>query len=107
MDEKRDVSKLPRWAAQHIDKLEKDVAYWKELATAGPDNSDTFVSWPMDHPKPLGAGYNIRFVTGPSHGDYIEVRNQQDGSVEVRTAWNAMVVEPKASNTIVVRSADK
>lgn len=101
--DKQDTSKLPKWAQQRIDKLERDVEYWKARATEGPENSDTFISWPMDSPKPLGSGYNIRFVVGSGSGDYIEVRNQQDGSVEVRTAWRGMRIHPTASNTIVVR----
>lgn len=36
MTDTRDTSKLPRWAQQYIDKLERDVAYWKSAATAGP-----------------------------------------------------------------------
>lgn len=101
-----DRSKLPKWAAQEMERRERDVAYWEERATAGPDDSDTFARNVSGNDTPLGQERTIRFQVGPEWWQYIDVR-KQDNSVIIHA--NAMVnIHPSASNafnvTLVERS---
>ena len=101
------VDRLPKWAQARIDKLERDVAYWQAKAQVGPEESDTFV-WlgRVDGSRGLGKGETIRFMTGPDHFDYVDVSNEGNGSVQVRT-MGGLVMSPRAGNVIDVRNRER
>jgi hypothetical protein len=104
-----DTTTLPKWAqqymCQYIHKLEQDVEYWKHAATAGPEESDTFI---VQHggasDTPLGTGVTVRFKLGNNDGDEAEVRNMGDGTIIVRTPLAAVSVQPRASNSLTIRA---
>jgi hypothetical protein len=98
-----DTSKLPKWARDYVAKLESDVEYWKDAATAGPENSDTFIRRGLENDTPLGEGVTIRFKL-QGERNAIEAR-LEDGALVVRTSWHGIVVLPQASNSIRVTEA--
>lgn len=96
-----DVTKLPKWAQREIERLGRDVEYWKAKATAGPDNSDTFIAQhPVD--TPLGDSPRIRFVL--PNGGRIEAHIVED-HLQVRSEGSsgALHVVPSAANSIRLR----
>lgn len=107
MAEKRDITKLPRWAQIRIANLEATAAKWQAQATDGPEDSDTYqIDYGSLPPAktPLGSGARIVFETERgdihvvNHGNHIEV-SLSDG-VESHTALG---VYPRTSNVVVVR----
>lgn len=107
-----DVSKLPKWAQREIERLTNNVEYWQNKATAGPDNSDTFVRRYGAPNTPLGSGETILFIQeGESDARMargIEVRRDQYGRVVVSTHGSGrLLVLPVASNVAVVDEATR
>lgn len=109
-DEER-FAKLPQWAQQKINLLERNVAYWMAKATEGPEDSDTF-SDPHrgdGHARPLGRGTSIRFmldgaeIDGDGWQDYIDVRLDEKGKYLIVTAGESMAVYPSSSNVIHIK----
>lgn len=102
-----DVERLPKWAQDRISQLEADVEYWKRLATAGPEDSDTFVRHYADDDKPLGAGQRISFRWTDGRGEwpgFTEIEAYIDGDhLTVRASNGGLYVQPSASNSIRVR----
>lgn len=110
-----DITKLPRWAQDRIEVLERDKEWWMAKATAGPEDSNTFVHHLMDTPDtPLGDRPLITFVTQctwtdhgalpQDHVAHIDARLQLDaGSIELRTRHGRLSVIPSASNSIIIR----
>lgn len=99
-----DTTKLPKWAQQEIDRLERNVEYWKARATAGPNNSNTFVrNSHHDDDTPLGAGPIVRFFPGPGRGwaDVVEVNIVGD---QVRVCGGDLLgIFPSSSNSFTVK----
>lgn len=102
------IARLPVWARRERDRLAQEVDYWRQQATAGPANSDTFVDRLGDDDRPLGTGTRIRFQHGPGRWDHLTVRlarGAQDGSVwlEIQSG-EALEVQPLVSNVVRVRA---
>ena len=98
-----DRSRLPKWAQAELLRLESDVDYWKARASAGPEDSDTFIhQW--EHPTPLGHGPVIRFqLTGDDQfRDGIQVR--RSGDAILVHGGDTLQVEPQASNALKIRN---
>lgn len=74
------VAKLPRWAQQHIEILERDLAEAEkriEAAQRGPEDTDTIARIHADHPLHLPAGTTVRFQLGAGYGEYIDCRIEE------------------------------
>lgn len=106
--QQRDASKLPKWAQQRIETLERNVDYWREKAMDGPADSDTFIRRYIDNGRtkgqPLGKGETIVFVAEQADTYYesrgVEVTRMQDGSISVRTIGGGrLAFLPSASNS--------
>jgi hypothetical protein len=59
--------RLPIWAQEEITRLERSIAWWQAQATAGPDESDTFVQR-VELEQPLGRRVDIAFHLGEGRG---------------------------------------
>jgi hypothetical protein len=57
----RDLSKLPKWARQEIERLRQVEVDLRARLAVGPDDADTFVADYVDADAPLGEGTMIRF----------------------------------------------
>ena len=106
-----DISKLPRWAQQRIEIADRDLAYWRTKAEAGPEDSNTFVHHYKDDGSnggtPLGMNTAIRFDVGER--DYFLVELTSDGTLRVHGADRrngALAVIPKSTNIIEIRVGD-
>lgn len=96
---------LPKWARDELARLERDLEWWQAKATAGPDDSDTFVQeLTLDmgtaeghDGRPLGRRPTIRF--GPRADRLaVEATRRDDGSVEVRVPDGQLAFYPVGSN---------
>ena len=101
----RDVTKLPKWAQDHIRALtwaaqERDSALHRQMIE---DVSRVKVAYkPIYFPEHT----NFGFVFGAeSHHNEVHVGFRGEW-VDVRTTGSRMVVRPEASNVIHVRPAD-
>jgi hypothetical protein len=102
-----DLTKIPKWARQEIERLRTDVAYLREKLEAGPADSDVFADPYGDSPRPLGRGTMIEFGDKDSeHGAWNVAL--QDGELHItlhslRAAGTAAVI-PWSSTSLRVRS---
>lgn len=97
-----DLTKLPKWAQQEIDRLQRNVEHWKAKATAGPDTSDTWIEHHAGR-TPLGTNVHVVFTLPGGH----ELMAYREGH-ELRVSGdghNAIAVVPQASNVVKVRPA--
>ena len=96
-----DRSRLPKWARQEMEGLERDRDSWKEkaLAAAGKggltDTALRFRPGP-DRGLPIGSTIVFKAITGE-----IEAR-MKDGRLDVRTLSGSMAVEPLTSNVVYI-----
>ena len=58
------MARLPKWARDRIDVLQRDLAYANERLAEGPAGSDTFADPYATPPRPLGTGTMIQFGSG-------------------------------------------
>jgi hypothetical protein len=101
------IARLPKWAQSELDRLTKDVAYWKAKATEGPEDSDTAVAH-GGHPEVLQnlqPGARVLFQTGAG---MLEA-HVKDGRLAIRCervgklrAGGYVKVLPHSSNVILV-----
>lgn len=98
----QDITKLPQWAQQHIRTLEHNVEHWKKKATAGPEDSNTFIRNYIADDTPLGDSPRIAFRPG---GDEFTVYIVND-YLRVEARHGALHVIPSASNSIHLRVGD-
>lgn len=100
----RKRERLPKWAQDELDSLERSVKWWKALATLGPEDSDTFV-WRYDPDgsgnKPLGRGETIAFQFGDRWEQRFLVH--LDGETLDVTGGNGMSVQPRSWNHVNLR----
>ncbi len=103
-DERED--RLPKWARQKIETLRGDVEFWKAKASAGPEDSDTFVATMYGElDRPLGRGETIRFIQGRDEWNRevgIEARLESNGRVFITTRDGPLKITPWASNCCYV-----
>lgn len=103
--------RLPKWAQSRIEVLERDVEWWTEKATAGPENSDTFVRQAYDKVQPLGDSPRIEYRFSEKAMDSIEAHLViYDGKPALRISSNGgdpIIVTPSASNSIYVRKESR
>lgn len=104
-----DRTNLPKWAQANLARLEADMKYWQDKATAGPADSDTFVDGGFGSPStPLGRRPNITFYLVGGPGDPGQFSNRFDvmltsrGELQV-SAGDGLVVQPWASNVVRIR----
>lgn len=96
----RDLSKLPKWARQEIERLRADLAYTQEKLSAGPADSDTFADPYSNAPRPLGCGTAIEFRFGNDWSQKFQARLIGD-KLQIN-AGNTLVVFPHASNVVSI-----
>lgn len=100
-----DRTKLPKWAQQEMDRLERNYEHAKrELRVvlgedrAGPGSP---VVEPYTDAVPLPEGAHVFW---PSHG--VEVQADSNGFLSIRASKDgALLVQPGSSNVIYVRGA--
>lgn len=99
-----DVTKLPKWAQQRIQTLERNLEHYKKRLEAGPANSRVFADPYSDARRPLGWDTVIQFDLGEEGewGKKIEVRI--DGKGVKVMGGSRLAVFPSAANSIQVRS---
>lgn len=105
----RDLSKLPRWVRQEIERLWKEVAHWKNQALSAadtnPESTDTrLLNYEGATPELRGLppGAHVRF-TIPSGEIDCYVR---DGEVTVRgVGYDAgrLTISPHTANVVAVQ----
>jgi hypothetical protein len=99
-----DITKLPKWAQQEIERLENSVEYHKgrlaESIPQGEGASDTIVymGYGEEHVG-LPNGTPIRFQTGDG---VVEARVKGD-TVEIHTVGGSIGIFPHVSNVVGVK----
>jgi hypothetical protein len=102
----QDLSKLPRWARERIQFLERRVQEAADREAMGPEDSNTFLNPHLDHdsvrrPTPLGRDAHVRWhLEGDEERFYLEAR-LDDGVLLVMSS-HLLAVRPKSSNVINV-----
>lgn len=100
-----DLSKLPKWAQRRIQKLEHDVAYYKQEANLGLEEADAVLSPYMDA-QPLGSQPTIRFFVGPDRrADWIDVSHRGD-ELTIQTDHFLLIQPGGGVNTAFLRRSD-
>lgn len=98
--------RLPKWAQSEITRLKSNVNYWKAKATAGPDDSDTFVWNGLGDMTPLGDSPTVAFYPKSIQRGGIEsgFHARIDGKrLRVTSPGAEMVlIHPSASNSFYV-----
>lgn len=93
---------LPKWAQLEITRLEGAVEDWKVKATAGPENSNTFVRNFGHDDTPLGDSPRVVFKMEGTAGRRDEITvHLTDGRLRV-SGDRAVQIMPSASNSIYV-----
>lgn len=96
-----DVTKLPKWARQEIERLERDLANANAKLSAGPEDSDTFAdAYSRQAQRPLGKGTVVEFRFGEHWGQKFRAR-LEDGRLKV-SGGNSIAVHPRASNVVEI-----
>ena len=97
----RDRSKLPKWAQQEIDRLERDLVSAYEKLSIGPQDSNTFADIYSSAPRPLGKSPNIDFVFGEKWSQKFQARLEGD-TLRV-SGGNSIAVFPQSSNVVSIK----
>ena len=109
------LARLPQKVRDEITRLCRNVDYWQERATAGPDQSDTFAHRGYDQQagqilQPLGTGTTIVWQLDTDRDTRIEAR-LADGEIKImsvaRTTRDMLVIEPQASNVFKIRVIER
>ena len=102
------LSRLPRYAQQEIERLARDLESANAKLAAGPGDSDTFAD-PYSHtPRPLGTGARIRFGA-PDSGQAFDVQ-LREGELEVTAhadRQHVMAVKPRVSNGVDIAFVER
>jgi len=96
-----DINKLPIWARQRIGKLESDVHFWKDKVQALTSQTRTPIKCGFDT-----STYYIdesRFEVTTSKGVFNIILRDDEGR-DISSSRDCLMVIPKASNRIALRS---
>ena len=97
------LEKLPKWAQDEISRLERDLAYWQERASIGPDESNTFAHPYSEFPTPLGMDAQIEFRSrGPGPGKKLRVMLDSHGDLDVN-GDDSIMIFPYSGNGVKIR----
>lgn len=104
-----DVTKLPRWAQQRIEVLERNLAAAQAKLDAGPGASNTYLHAWTDTGEsvgtPLGTDVSIRFELG--NHTHMLAGLTPDGTLQIqlsgRDASSALQVIPRSSNRVEIQ----
>jgi hypothetical protein len=103
-----DRSKLPKWAQQDLERLERDLAHAQNKLTAGPEDSNTFADPYADAPRPLGKGAIIEFSLGERSRIRTRIEHDHKGNAYVEVNGDDLLtVEPRSGNAIRIRLVDR
>lgn len=94
----RDISKLPKWAQNEIERLQHNLDSAHKRLAAGPEDSDTFADPYYDTPRPLGCGTAIEFRVGPDWNQKFQARLIGE-KLQIH-GGDTIVVLPHASNVV-------
>jgi hypothetical protein len=100
------LARLPKAVRAEIERLDREVEWWKAKAEVGPEQSDTFAdAFAPGEGKPLGRGTRVLFHHGPGERDHVTV-HVREGEVSVSAYGSFLQVLPSSGNSIRVRSLD-
>jgi hypothetical protein len=101
-------ARLPLWAQGEITRLERSVAWWQVQATAGPDESDTFVQR-VELEQPLGRRAEIAFQLGGEKGRILAQLVDAE-TVEIAASSSSIAtglrILPRSGNCVRVQIAE-
>jgi hypothetical protein len=113
MSTPNDPSKLPKWAQDEMERLRRDVTYWKAKAheylhaEQDPSTTDTAVrGFGLEKDRGLPVGTCIAFKLASKRyrdalGNFAHVQ-VKDGALEINTG-RSMVIIPHVTNVIRIR----
>jgi len=106
------LSRLPKWAQNRIEVLERNLESARAKLAAGPEDSDTFADIHTAAVRPLGRGTLVRFG-GQGYDCTFDVE-WQDGVLHVQgnasSSAQDMVIKPQMTNAVqltFVRETDR
>jgi hypothetical protein len=97
-----DITKLPKWAQEHIAGQDREIKRLKAAAIIGPDDADTFHYDILSGQRnPIGKGVRILFnlddgsvISAYARGTHLEVTSQ---GIEFK---GSLAVQSKTSNSL-------
>lgn len=102
-----DTASLPRWTKQLVTNMHAEIVKLRRIAAdrqpEGPVFQDDHL---LPEPHYLIPGVPVSFQLGPDKHDRIDVRLENEKTVEVRGAWLGLRVMPKVANSIYVQLQD-
>lgn len=113
MSTPNDTNKLPKWAQDEMERLRRDVTYWKAKAheylhaEQDPSTTDTAVrgfGLEKDRGLPIGTSVAFRLSSRTRPKDWGNFAHVQikDGALEINTG-RSMVIIPHVTNVIRIR----
>ena len=105
-----DVTKLPKWAQDHIRSLElQNQSLASDMAQmTGTVDSPTSYSVGTETPMPLPKNATVRFQLGENSDEVINAKVQQDQGrtiLVIGALTRKIIIEPTASNRIVLTTS--
>lgn len=97
--------RLPKAVRYELERLESDVEYWKAKATAGPEDSNTFIQGgglDRGSDTPLGNSPRIDFEPDGIYSR-ITARLTKDGWLELN-GYENIIVSPRSGNLVWVKT---
>jgi hypothetical protein len=105
---KEDITTLPRWARQRIERLTGEVEHWKAkaLSASSPDKTNITINDGLDE-RGLPPDSRVRFRLARTAIE-VGLRPASTGPVlEVRSLDGSLAVFPQVSNVIYVKVNDR
>lgn len=99
---KEQRARLPKWAQQEIDRLERDLDDARAKLSAGPEDSDTFADpYSEQARRPLGQGPTIMFKLGERNEIRCRVEHDHRGRayLDVNASSGRLAILPRAGNS--------
>jgi hypothetical protein len=98
------ITKLPRWAQQHIDHLRRQLTETQlalREAQGGVIETDTVADPYGEYPQNMRPGTTIRFLMNGNYLDCIMHERHGSNRLEVRGS-EALTIRPSSSNVLTV-----